>query len=72
MVSSPRLVVQVLDRSRALPLRDSSGEYNDPAAPERTREATPSQFLNNTSRQNSSHCTRDVSWHGYEPSLMST
>jgi WD repeat-containing protein 23 len=66
-----KLVVQVLDRSKALPLRDPSGEFTDPSAPERTRDATESGHKNYTGSDRS-HCTRDVSWHGYEPSLMST
>ncbi|KAI9633253.1 WD40-repeat-containing domain protein [Dioszegia hungarica] len=64
-------VVQVLDRSRSVPLRDANNNFTDPSAPEPTRNATESQFRNST-RQASGHCTRDVSWHGYEPSLMST
>lgn len=66
-------VVQVLDRAQTVPLQDKGvdgryTEYNDPSAPrphvQRTDHAWARGSINNT--------VRDVAWHGYEPTLMST
>ncbi|GHJ85883.1 hypothetical protein NliqN6_2285 [Naganishia liquefaciens] len=59
-------VVQVLDRTKAQPLRAPDGTYNDPSAPGPTPEFNPDPHGNDS-------CTvRDVSWNGLEPSMIST
>lgn len=61
-------VVQVLDRSETAPL-SSGGVTNDPSAPQpRPRRVT----MNYLAAGNIANTVRDVSWHGYEPTLMST
>lgn len=67
-------VVQVLNRANSFPLRSrDSGCYSDPSSPD--PEATaPRRRSHYHSRYGSdmSHTVRDVSWHGLEPTLMST
>ncbi|KAJ9112882.1 hypothetical protein QFC19_000437 [Naganishia cerealis] len=59
-------VVQVLDRTKAQPLKTPDGMYTDPSAPSPTPEFNPDPHGNNS-------CTvRDVSWNGIEPSMIST
>lgn len=59
-------IVQVLDRAHTHPLINAkSGEYNDPS----------DLTLRRSRRKARGHLTstvRDVSWHPYEPMLMST
>ncbi|KAJ9113030.1 hypothetical protein QFC22_006126 [Naganishia vaughanmartiniae] len=59
-------VVQVLDRTKAQPLKTPDGAYTDPSAPSPVPEFDPDPHGNDT-------CTvRDVSWNGLEPSMIST
>ncbi|WVQ82798.1 hypothetical protein IAT38_004930 [Cryptococcus sp. DSM 104549] len=63
-------VVQVLDRTQSEPLRSptSPNTYSDPSAP-----FTPPQSPSNPmSAYSTGHTVRDVAWHRYEPTLMST
>jgi WD repeat-containing protein 23 len=66
------LMTSVLDRSKSVPLRGPDGQFNDPSAPE-TRGCT-SQSAGNYDLYyaSDSNVVRDVSWHGFEPTLMST
>ncbi|RXK42673.1 hypothetical protein M231_00228 [Tremella mesenterica] len=61
-------VVQVLDRALSAPLKDRNNQYTDPSAPQLPRVARRDQ----TEDSYQAYCVRDVSWHGYEPTLMST
>ncbi|WVQ94146.1 hypothetical protein IAU59_001224 [Kwoniella sp. CBS 9459] len=75
---------QVLNRAESLPLRHRSesgtgvgaGTFSDPSAPihinERTQGNPPWQAPRAREDYSSQHTVRDVSWHGYEPTLMST
>lgn len=69
-------VVQVLDRSQSIPLRQPNGEYSDPSAPEKRDPAANTAAQQRARRAamygTQDYCTRDVSWHGYEPTLMSS
>ncbi|KAM0751222.1 WD40 repeat-like protein [Meredithblackwellia eburnea MCA 4105] len=58
-------ILQVLDRrhTRGL-INNITGDYNDPMAPDISSAAS-------STRRNSS-AVRDVSWHPYEPTIMST
>ncbi|KAK4684769.1 DDB1- and CUL4-associated factor 11, partial [Tremellales sp. Uapishka_1] len=63
-------VVQVLNRTISQPLRASNGDYTDPAAPE-----TAARRVNMSDQiygGGLNYTVRDVAWHGYEPTLMST
>lgn len=60
------LVVGVLDRAESHPLiNQQSGEYNDPSDYELRTTKRPSRRARGST-------VRDVSWHPYEPMLMST
>ncbi|WVQ72216.1 hypothetical protein IAR50_001763 [Cryptococcus sp. DSM 104548] len=59
-------VAQVLDRSQSTPLHTSSNTFSDPSAP------TPPRTAQSSSMGHRSHTVRDVAWHGFEPTLMST
>ncbi|ODN73721.1 hypothetical protein L202_07261 [Cryptococcus amylolentus CBS 6039] len=61
-------VAQVLDRSQSTPLHptSSSSTFSDPSAP------FPPLPAQSTSMSHRSHTVRDVAWHGFEPTLMST
>lgn len=63
-------VVQVLNRAESVPLTSANGEYTDPSAAEKTRKTPRYSAMPYESGQ--SWTVRDVSWHGYEPTLMST
>lgn len=63
-------IVQVLDRGKSIDLRKSDGTFNDPSAAEPTQKASASN--GGGFGQMTSHVVRDVSWHGFEPTLMST
>ncbi|WVF66532.1 hypothetical protein IAT40_001272 [Kwoniella sp. CBS 6097] len=77
-------VVQVLNRAESIPLRQRSGSnpgprtgpFSDPSAPihinERTAGNPPWHVPPPREDYSSQHTVRDVSWHGYEPTLMST
>ncbi|GFZ44523.1 hypothetical protein JCM24511_02246 [Saitozyma sp. JCM 24511] len=65
-------VVQVLDRSKSVPLRGPNGQFNDPSAPETQRRASQTAGNYDMYYASDSNVVRDVSWHGYEPTLMST
>ena len=60
-------VAQVLDRrlTRGL-INPTSGDYNDPSSPE------PLSTTANRPRRDVASAVRDVSWHPFEPSLIST
>lgn len=63
----------VLDRSKALPLRNpQTGEYNDPSAPEPLVHSSTPRSNYNLYHRGDANVVRDVSWHGFEPTLMST
>ncbi|OCF34893.1 hypothetical protein I316_03440 [Kwoniella heveanensis BCC8398] len=78
--------VQVLNRAESVPLRQRSGSssaagarvgaFSDPSAPihinERTQGNPPWHVPRPREDYSSQHTVRDVSWHGYEPTLMST
>ncbi len=66
--------MQVLNRAQTQPLRALSGDYNDPSAPEGASRLgrNPYATHENPYGSTSSWTVRDVSWHGYEPTLMST
>lgn len=68
------LIIAVLNRSKSADLRNEQGLYNDPTAPDAQSAATRTRRRQHTEMYGygSSHCVRDVSWHGYEPTLMST
>ncbi|WVQ64278.1 uncharacterized protein L199_002440 [Kwoniella botswanensis] len=63
---------RVLNRGEALPLKQQ-GEYTDPSASD---PPLPSSARRNLDQPYSSYgmgfTVRDVAWHGYEPTLMST
>ena len=63
-------MVQVLNRADSTPLRNSSGGYNDPSSAELPRSS--SRYGAMPYEMGQSWTVRDVSWHGYEPTLMST
>ncbi|WVO15756.1 hypothetical protein L204_103418 [Cryptococcus depauperatus] len=52
---------RVLDRSKSAPLYTPSGEYSDPSWPVAGSKSSSKRYT-----------VRDVAWHGYEPTLMST
>ncbi|AAW40986.2 hypothetical protein CNBA4920 [Cryptococcus deneoformans B-3501A] len=60
-------VVQVLDRSASEGLYSSQGIYSDPSAPAHSTQSSRTNLFGSYS-----HAVRDVAWHGYEPTLMST
>ena len=62
--------MQVLNRAESIPLRNAKGEYTDPSAPEAPRRHP--RFGAMPYETGQSYTVRDVSWHGYEPTLMST
>lgn len=64
----------VLNRSQSSDLRNGHGTYNDPTAPDSSYGPSLARRRPHTDiyGTGSSHCVRDVSWHGYEPTLMST
>ena len=64
-------MILVLNRAESVPLRSSSGEYNDPSAPEAIRH-TQRRGAEVYDQVGTNYTTRDVAWHGYEPTLMST
>ncbi|ORY23259.1 WD40-repeat-containing domain protein [Naematelia encephala] len=63
-------VVQFLNRAESVPLRASNGQYNDPSAPEPVRRQR--RYGAQVYESGLNYTCRDVSWHGYEPTLMST
>ncbi|WVR03078.1 hypothetical protein IAU60_000067 [Kwoniella sp. DSM 27419] len=63
-------IVQVLDRADAVPLRTPSGAYSDPSANSKVSQRTAGNMPWEQSRMD--YTVRDVAWHGYEPTLMST
>lgn len=63
-------VVQVLNRAQSLPLRKGNGDYTDPSAPDPS--SLPTRYSAQPYEAGQSWTVRDVSWHGYEPTLMST
>ncbi|WOO85120.1 LEC14B [Vanrija pseudolonga] len=64
-------VVQVLNRAESVNLRDAQGRYNDPSAPEPVRRGQR-RGANAYDTRGLSWTVRDVAWHGFEPTLMST
>ena len=64
------LVVQVLNRADSTPLRNSADEFNDPSDRELPRNTSRYGALPYEMGQQ--WTVRDVSWHTYEPTLMST
>lgn len=60
-------VVQVLDRTKSIPLHKPDGTFNDPSAP-----IPPAAEFDPDPRGNMSTIVRDVSWNGLEPSMIST
>lgn len=68
------LTTVVLNRSQSADLRSREGAYNDPTAPDTSYGQTSNRRRPQSDIYGfgSSHCVRDVSWHGYEPTLMST
>ncbi|TXT13148.1 hypothetical protein VHUM_01549 [Vanrija humicola] len=64
-------VVQVLNRAESVNLRDAQGRYNDPSAPEPQRRGQR-RGANAYDSRGLSWTVRDVAWHGFEPTLMST
>ncbi|OXG54142.1 WD-repeat protein 23 [Cryptococcus neoformans] len=60
-------VIQVLDRSASEGLYSSQGIYSDPSAAPRSPQSSRTNLFGSYS-----HAVRDVAWHGYEPTLMST
>jgi WD repeat-containing protein 23 len=66
-------VVQVLDRANSLPLRSrNTGRYSDPSSPDPEPTSRPRSQHFSRYASDMSHTVRDVSWHGLEPTLMST
>lgn len=57
----------VLDRSASEGLYSSQGIYSDPSAPAHSTQSSRTNLFGSYS-----HAVRDVAWHGYEPTLMST
>lgn len=55
-----------------MPLRGPNGQFNDPSAPETQRRASQTAGNYDMYYASDSNVVRDVSWHGYEPTLMST
>ncbi|KAK8844784.1 hypothetical protein IAR55_006634 [Kwoniella newhampshirensis] len=64
-------VVQVLNRAESEPLQTATGEYSDPSAPSR-RSQNPRYSVQPYESYGMGYTVRDVAWHGYEPTLMST
>jgi len=61
----------VLNRAETIPLFARNGEYTDPSSPEPLRE-TQRRGAEVYEASGTNYTTRDVAWHGYEPTLMST
>jgi WD repeat-containing protein 23 len=62
----------VLNRAESLPLRGPDGKYTDPSSPEPPRPSGAERYSAMPYEQGQSFTVRDVSWHGFEPTLMST
>lgn len=66
-------VVQVLNRAESVPLRNARGGFNDPSAVEPAGTARRHRLGADAYEMGGLNWTvRDVAWHGYEPTLMST
>ena len=62
----------MLNRANSTKLK-TNGQYSDPSAPDPTdRNAEAVHQASSYDSYGRSWCVRDVSWHGYEPTLMST
>ena len=65
------LMYSVLNRAETIPLRNANGDYNDPSSPEVVRRSHR-RGAEVYDQAGTNYTTRDVAWHGYEPTLMST
>lgn len=59
-----------MNRAESVPLKNAAGEYNDPSSPERERRHH--RYGAQPYEGGQQWTVRDVAWHGYEPTLMST
>ncbi|WWD22662.1 hypothetical protein CI109_107155 [Kwoniella shandongensis] len=64
-------VVQVLNRAESAPIRAANGDYSDPSAPSVSSQ-NPRYSVQPYESYGMGFTVRDVAWHGYEPTLMST
>ncbi|WWC90218.1 uncharacterized protein L201_005151 [Kwoniella dendrophila CBS 6074] len=64
-------VVQVLNRAESLPLKQN-GVYSDPSISDPIINSTSSRGNQSYETYGMGYTVRDVAWHGYEPTLMST